>query len=182
MTAQSSAAGRQSADRSPSRGGVVDGRTIVARRRRELIVVYTAALGGAAALSEGQRIDIRKAAELTALAEQARARAMRQGTTDASEISAMVRLESTASRAVRALALPPPNAGPPVQTLADYIASRHAASDGAEEKACSPPADKPRRRRSRRSRARWTSSRCSTTNGSSSLISEARAGTAGGPC
>ena len=107
MDATSSAARQQSADRSPSRGGVLDGRTLLARRRRELIDVYTAALGGAAALSEGQLIDIRKAAELTALAEQARARAMREGTADAGDISAMVRLDSTAARAVRALNIKP---------------------------------------------------------------------------
>jgi hypothetical protein len=63
------------ADRKPSRGGVLDGRTMVARRRRELIDVYSAALGGPAALSDGQVIDVRKAAELVALSEQARARA-----------------------------------------------------------------------------------------------------------
>jgi hypothetical protein len=109
MNAQSTSV-RQPADRRPSQGGILDGRTQVARRRRELIDLYSAALGGPASLSPGQVIDIRKAAELGALAEQARARALRDGTADASELSTMVRLESTAARAVRALSLP--KAGP----------------------------------------------------------------------
>jgi hypothetical protein len=126
MSPTSSAARHQSADRAPSRGGVLDGRTLVARRRRELIAIYVAALGGPAALSEGQRIDIRKAAELTALAEQARARAMREGATGAGELTAMVRLEGMAARAVRALNIKPRAAQPKPPTLADYVASKRA--------------------------------------------------------
>jgi hypothetical protein len=97
------------------------------RRRRELIAAYTNALGGDAALTEGQRVDIRKAAELVALAEDCRALAMQEGAAGAGAISAMVRLESTASRAVRALNLPTPGAAP-VPTLQDYLASHHAAT------------------------------------------------------
>lgn len=103
MAVRSAATAIAIADRKPSKGGAVDGRTLVARRRRELIDVYATALGGPLGLSEGQLIDVRKAAELTALAEQARAKAMREGTGDAAELSAMIRLESTAARAVRAL-------------------------------------------------------------------------------
>jgi hypothetical protein len=130
MSPASSAARHQSADRAPSRGGVIDGRTLVARRRRELIDVYTTALGGAAALSEGQRIDIRKAAELTALAEQARARAMREGASGAGELTAMVRLEGMAARAVRALNIKPQAAQPKPPSLADYVASKRAEAAG----------------------------------------------------
>jgi hypothetical protein len=72
-----------------------------------LIDAYSAALGGAAALTEGQRTDIRRAAELTALSEAMRALAIQEGTANAGSISAMVRLESTASRAVRALGIKP---------------------------------------------------------------------------
>jgi hypothetical protein len=136
MNATSSAVRHQSADRSPSRGGVLDGRTLISRRRRELIDVYTAALGGPAALSEGQLIDIRKAAELTALAEQARARAMREGITDAGELSAMIRLESTAARAVRALNIKPA-AGERTPSIAEYAARK------AAEKAANKPAGDP---------------------------------------
>jgi hypothetical protein len=106
MAARSAATAISISERKPSKGGAVDGRTLVARRRRELIDVYASALGGHAVLSEGQLIDIRKAAELTALAEQARARAMRDGVGDTAELSAMIRLESTAARAVRAVNVP----------------------------------------------------------------------------
>lgn len=102
---------------------MLDGRTQTARRRRELITVYTDAMGGPAALSEGQVIDVRKAAELTALAEATRARAMREGTGDAGDISAMVRLESTAARAVRALNIKAATGSrEPVADLQAYLA------------------------------------------------------------
>jgi hypothetical protein len=94
------------ADKRPSQGGILDGRTRRARRRRELIAAYSSALGGPAALTEGQRIDIRKAAELVALAEDCRALAMQEGPGGAYAISAMVRLESAADRAIRRLGLP----------------------------------------------------------------------------
>jgi hypothetical protein len=120
---------RSPVDYPPSQGGILDGRTRRARRRRELIAAYSNALGGPAALTEGQRTDIRKAAELVALSEAARARAMQEGTADAGDISAMVRLESTASRAVRALNIPAPGSAAPVQTLQDFLASQHATTD-----------------------------------------------------
>jgi hypothetical protein len=87
-----------------------------------LIEAYSNALGGDAALTEGQRVDIRKAAELVALAEDCRALAMQEGAGGAGAISAMVRLESAASRAVRALTLPPPGSAVPVPSLAEYLA------------------------------------------------------------
>jgi hypothetical protein len=106
-------AAKSPADKPPSQGGILDGRTRRARRRRELIATYSNALGGDAVLTEGQRIDIRKAAELTALAEDCRALAMQEGTTSATALSAMVRLESSSTRAVRALRLPKPNSAVP---------------------------------------------------------------------
>jgi hypothetical protein len=126
---------RQSAaDKRPSQGGILDGRTRRARRRRELILAYSNALGGDAVLTEGQRADIRKAAELIALSEDCRALALQQGPGGAVAISAMVRLESAASRAVRALYLPPPGSAAPVQSITEYWAGRHAAApEEAEE-------------------------------------------------
>jgi hypothetical protein len=112
---------RSPVDYPPSQGGILDGRTRRARRRRQLIAVYSNALGGDAALTEGQRVDIRKAAELVALAEDARALAMQEGPGGAGAISAMVRLESASARAVRALNLRPPGSAAPTPTLADYL-------------------------------------------------------------
>jgi hypothetical protein len=81
-----------------------------AMRSRDLIATYSAALGGDAVLTEAQRIDIRKAAELVVLAEDARAVALRDGPGNAATMSAMIRLSSAATRAVQALGLPAPNA------------------------------------------------------------------------
>jgi hypothetical protein len=123
MTARSTAKRHRSADHSLCKG-MIDGRTVVARRRGELIEIYAEALGGVTALSEGQYIDIRKAAELTALAEQARARAMRERVASAGEISAMVRLEGMAARAVKALNVGPGAGIPKPKSLAEHIANR----------------------------------------------------------
>jgi hypothetical protein len=102
---------RQSpADKRPSQGGILDGRTRRARRRRELILAYSTALGGPAGLTEGQRADIRKASELVSLAEDCRALAMQQGCGGPGALSALLRLESASARAVRVLRLPEPGA------------------------------------------------------------------------
>jgi hypothetical protein len=124
MQMDDQAAKQSPADKRPSQGGILDGRTRRARRRRELIAAYSKALGGDRALTDGQRVDIRKAAELVALAEDARALALQEGPGGAGALSAMVRLESASARAVRALRLPPPNAAAPVPTLAEYLAGR----------------------------------------------------------
>jgi hypothetical protein len=114
------------ADKRPSQGGILDGRTRRARRRRELIEAYSNALGGDRALTEGQKVDIRKAAELVALAEDCRALAMQEGPGGAGALSALVRLESSSTRAVRALRLPPPNAAAAVPSIHDHAAKRAA--------------------------------------------------------
>jgi hypothetical protein len=124
------------ADRKPSKGGAVDRRTLIAHRRQELIDIYIAALGGPASLSEGQRLDIRKAAELTALAEQARARAMREGASGAGELTAMVRLEGMAARAVRALNIKAGANQPKAESFAEYVARK-----AAEKAARKPPGE-----------------------------------------
>jgi hypothetical protein len=117
---------RQSpADKPPTRGGILDGRTRRARRRRELIAAYSSALGGDAALTEGQLTDIRRAAELTALSEASRARAMQEGAGGPGEVSALVRLESASARAVRSLNLPAPGAAPGDDAWRKFLASQH---------------------------------------------------------
>ena len=51
---------------------------------------------------------------------------MREGFTDAGDLSAMVRLESTAARAVRALNIAAITAATKTPRLADYLAKRAA--------------------------------------------------------
>lgn len=84
---------------------VVSGRTALGRRLYDLAEGFAAQLGGWAALSDMMAANVRKAAELTALAEQTRADALRNGNVDP---LAVVRLEGAASRAVRALGLDRP--------------------------------------------------------------------------
>jgi DNA-binding helix-hairpin-helix protein with protein kinase domain len=98
-------------------------------RRKQLVDGYTAALGGSSRITAIQLRDIERAVDMTMLAEAARAKALRG---DKVAITDLVRLEGAADRAVRRLNLPASHAGPPVQTLAEYLASRHAASDEAE--------------------------------------------------
>jgi hypothetical protein len=114
------------ADKAPTRGGVIDGRTRRARRRRQLISTYTNALGGDASLTASQRIDVRKAAELTALSEDARAMALQEGLGDVGATLVMVRLQGAASRAVQALRLPEAGRGAPVTGGLHDIVARHA--------------------------------------------------------
>jgi ribosomal protein L13E len=80
----------------------VDGRSAEARRFKDLVDSFAEALGGEAALTEVQRTAIRRASELTTLAEQQRARALRGESVDP---LALVRLEGMTARAVRALGI-----------------------------------------------------------------------------
>jgi len=82
---------------------VVNGRTALGRRLKDLADSYARSLGGWSSLSDTLAANVRKAAELTALSEQARAGALRNGTFDP---IAVARIEGVASRAVRALSLP----------------------------------------------------------------------------
>jgi hypothetical protein len=82
-------------------------------------------LGGAARLSETQRVDIRRVAELTALAEDCRAMVMQQDGGPGA-VAVLVKLEGTLARAMKRLNLPPANAAAPVMGLHDIVA-RHAA-------------------------------------------------------
>ena len=94
-------------------------------RRRALIAAYSDALGGVDALSEPQKADIKKAAELTALAEDARALALQEGPGRVGMLSVLIRLESASARAVARLRLPPlDRAAPAGPTLAEYLAHR----------------------------------------------------------
>jgi hypothetical protein len=80
----------------------IDGRTEIARRRRDLIEALVAALGGKP--SDVAMLDVRRAAELTAIAEEARRQALQGAAVD---LAALARIEGTADRAVRRLGIKP---------------------------------------------------------------------------
>jgi hypothetical protein len=101
----------------------VDGRTTRGRRRRDLIESYVGALGGWRAVTDAQLSDIRRAAELTAIAEQARAAALQDGAVTI-DLGGLIKIEGAADRAVRRLGIK--SAAPKQQTLEEYLASRQA--------------------------------------------------------
>lgn len=123
MANSPSAARSQLVDKPPSRGGTVDGRTLAARRRRELINAYTVALGGIEAISVSRLVDVRRAAELVALAESERAKALRG---EAVDLSALIRVEGAADRAVRRLGIKPGAVPSRPLTLAEYAKAKAA--------------------------------------------------------
>jgi hypothetical protein len=84
---------------------VIDGRSLLGRRVRDMADYYVAQLGGCwATLTDMQAAAVRRAAELTALAEQARADALKNGNADPEQL---VRLENLATRAERRLSFKP---------------------------------------------------------------------------
>jgi hypothetical protein len=97
---------------------VLDGRSMLGRRVLDLADAFAAALGGWSGLGDVLATNVRRAAELVALAEQARATALRTGTIDAAMLA---RLDGAASRAVRALALPNYKPKPDVLSLGDIL-------------------------------------------------------------
>jgi hypothetical protein len=94
----------------------VSGRSALGRRIHDLADGYAAALGGWDTLTDMMAGNIRKAAELTALSEQARANALRDGNVDP---LSLVRLDGAANRAVRMLQLDVPRE--PASTLQDFL-------------------------------------------------------------
>lgn len=133
MSAQSATiAARPSTARSqitnrPLRLQGLDGRSGSGRRRRDLIEAFADALGGATALSEVQMIDVRRAAELVAVAEEARAAALKQGGA-AVDLHELVKLEGAADRAVRRLNIKAAGK-PPAPSLPEYLARKAAERD-----------------------------------------------------
>jgi hypothetical protein len=100
----------------------LDGRTVNARRVRDLAVTYTAAVGGTAAVDAMQRELILKAAQLNVAAEDMRRRSLKG---EAVDIASLVKLENLAGRAVRALNLGAKRKAP-TQDLHSYLASKAA--------------------------------------------------------
>jgi hypothetical protein len=80
----------------------IDGRTNLGRRVLDLVQVFVEQLGGWDALNDMEFAAVKKAAELVALAEQARADALRQGKVNP---DVLLRFEGCADRAVRRLGL-----------------------------------------------------------------------------
>jgi hypothetical protein len=95
------------------------------RRRRDLVQSFVDALGGLENLTPVQMTDVRRAAELVTLAEETRATALREGAA-AIDISALVRLEGQAARAVKALGIKPGGEKPKAMSIAEYTARRAA--------------------------------------------------------
>jgi len=93
--------------------------TAIGRRVRDLADAYALALGGWSELGDMLTANVLRAAELTALAEQARADALRNGNYDPLALS---RLDGCANRAVRALGIKP-GAVPKPPSLSEHLAS-----------------------------------------------------------
>jgi len=114
----------------PTKLAGVDNRSSHGRRRRDLIRSYISALGGPDKVSPATMNDITRAADLVAIAEKARADALRG---DPVDLSALTRLEGAADRAVRRLAIKPNTETGP--TLAEYLAAKYGVSTAAETEA-----------------------------------------------
>jgi len=106
----------------------VDGRSKAAKRVKELAAGYIAQLGGGVA-DAATLAAVQKAAELAAVAEELRGRALRGESVDLGE---MVKVQGIADRAIRALDLDRKRA-PAGPTLAAYLAARNAEPPEDEE-------------------------------------------------
>jgi hypothetical protein len=125
----------------PRRLEGLDGRSSHGRRRRDVIDGLVAALGGPDRVTDPMMSDIARAADLTLIAERARADALRGGIEI--NVGDLVRLEGAADRAVRRLNLPSDqkHTGGP-NLLAEYLATSNFqlpdAGDDAEHDALEP--------------------------------------------
>lgn len=97
-------------------------RSALGRRLRDLADSYATELGGWPKLTDTMAANVRRAAELTALSEQSRAVALRDGCSDP---LVLVRLDGAADRARRALGLPTGTIEPKSMTLAQYAAAKY---------------------------------------------------------
>jgi hypothetical protein len=95
--------GRARATNDPAYVPLASSHRAQSRRRRDLVAIFLDALGGRAAVSELQLVQVRKAAELTTAAEAVRARVLAGDA--AMDLELLVKIEGEARRAVRALNL-----------------------------------------------------------------------------
>jgi hypothetical protein len=97
----------------------LDGRTVAARRARELAKSFEAELDGT--ITASRRLAVERAAALVALAEDAKAR--RRAGDQSVTLDDVVRVDGAAARAVKALGIKAAGAPKP-PTLADHLARR----------------------------------------------------------
>jgi hypothetical protein len=117
--------GRSKATNQPTRLAGVDGRSSHGRRRRDLILTYTDALGGADKVSVATMNDIVRAVDLVVIAERARADALRGKDVDLGDLT---RLEGAADRAVRRLGIKPGSNAPKPMSILEYAAEKAASA------------------------------------------------------
>ena len=110
---------RSQVSNQPSRM-VIDGRTALGRRIRDLAEIFVQRLGGWDVLNDMELTAVKRAAEMVGLAEQARANALQHGKVD---LDKLLRFEGSADRAVRRLGIKPESKPAPA-SLADYLRSK----------------------------------------------------------
>jgi hypothetical protein len=99
---------------------VISGNSAQGRRLLDLADAFAERLGGWSALSDMAAANVRKTAELTALAEQARRNALRNGCADPDQL---IRLENAAARAVKALGIDRKREPAAAPSLSEYLRS-----------------------------------------------------------
>jgi hypothetical protein len=115
----------------------LDGRTVGARRARELAQSFEAELGGT--VTSAQRAAIERAATLMALAEDAQAR--RLAGDPSVSLEDLVRIDNAAMRAVRQLGIKPGAKPAAPSSPAEYLARR--AAERAGKASSAPPLSSP---------------------------------------
>lgn len=118
---------RSTADSRTAKTGGLDGRSRLARRAKQLAMAFEAELGGT--LSDAQMVATRRAAEMTAIAEETRSRWLAgDWKTTGTDV---VRIDGAARRAILDLGLPAANVRP-AETLEQYLARTAIDTDDGE--------------------------------------------------
>jgi hypothetical protein len=96
------------------------------QRRRELVDGWVQKLGGIERVDALQRVEIGRIVDMTLLAQDQRAKALRG---EAIDIGDLVRLEGAVSRVIRSLNIPPNAAAPADDAWRKFLASHDAATN-----------------------------------------------------
>jgi len=115
--------GRARATNDPAYVPLASSHRAQSRRRRDLVAIFLDALGGRAAVSELQLVQVRKAAELTTAAEAVRARVLAGDAGWTLSCSSRSRAKQGA-RFERSTSRPPPSAARPSRIAAEEAAGR----------------------------------------------------------